>query len=139
MSSRTKFIIFKIIEVITLITPMITLVSIRADKWFVKKSVVEVSTGAILALITSLFLLKGYWKKVSGIVWAGILTIIAYLLSSIMQDAYMIFGVALMGLVISYPFKMLASRYKHIADLVRDEYVKTYARDKAREEIERGK
>lgn len=138
MSSRNKAIIYKILELILLLTPMVILFIMRFDKWFIKQeqvNVVNISFGAIMSGIVVFFLLKGYAKKINGIVWCGTLFLTTYLLKTIISDAYMILGASLMGLVMSYPVKLLYLRNKSIAKIVKEEYIKTYARHKAKEEL----
>lgn len=135
MSSKSKYILFKIIELIFLLSPILGLVYLRKDVWFTQKNVVEISFGAVLCVVVIFFLIKGYMKELSGIIWCLILFLITWFLKTMISDAYLIFGVALMGLVLSKPFSILASKNKEIAKIVKDEYTKTVARYKAEEEI----
>lgn len=136
MTSKGKFILFKIIELIILLAPIIVLTCLRWNVWFIQRNAMEVSFGAILAVIVVCFLLKGYAKKISGIIWCLICFLMTFFLKSIITDAYMIFGMALAGLVASYPFKLLYKRYYEVYKIVRNEYAKTYARKEAEKEIE---
>ena len=137
MTSKRKFILFKILEIVFLLTPIIVLIGLRWNVWFVKRNALEISFGAILAILVVIFLLKGYAKNISGIIWCLMCFLITFFLKSIIEDAYMIFGLALLGLIISKPFNYLSNRNYEIFKIVKNEYEKTYARKKAEKEIEK--
>lgn len=136
MRARTKSILFKICELVSLLAPMIVLVCLRSKTWFVQKEVVQVSIGFIMCVIVVCLMLMGYAKKIKAPLWSLILLLITYELQSIISDAYMILFCSTIGLFASKPFNYLYGKYKHIADIVRDEYSKTYARIEATKEIE---
>lgn len=137
MRARTKSIIFKICELSVLLTPMCVLIGLRSKLWFSHNDKIHISIGFVLCMIVVFVMLMGYAKKIKAPIWSLIFLLITYELKSIITDAYMILFCSTIGLTLSIPFNRLYERYKHIADIVRDEYYKTYARTEALKEIER--
>ena len=136
MTSKKKWILFKFIEVVCLFTPMIILLGIRWDNWIsTNVSVVEVSIGLISFAVVCALLMLGYAKKVKGIVWCAVALFITYFLRTIMNDLYMILFCALIGLIVSYPFKILSINNYEVYKIVRDEFTRTRARKEAEKEI----
>ena len=91
MTARTKSIIFKIVELILLLSPFIALLIYRREVWFVQKEVVSVSVGFVLCCIVVFMVLKGYAKSIKGIVWSIILFVITFLMKSILQMTFIVF------------------------------------------------
>lgn len=135
MTARTKSIIFKIVELIILLSPFIALLIYRREVWFVQKEVVSVSVGFVLCCIVVFAVLKGYAKSIKGIVWSIILFVITFLMKSIIQDLYLILGASTLGLLLSFPFKKLYEENHRVALLVKDEIIKTRVREKTLNEL----
>lgn len=138
MTAKTKSIIFKIVELVLLLAPFLVLLIYRREKWFVQKEVVSVSVGFVLCSIVVFMILKGYAKSIKGIVWSLVLFAITLCLKSIIEDLYLILGASSIGLIISYPFKVLFKENYRIALLVKDEITKTKARQQTLKELSDG-
>lgn len=124
-----KGILLTFLSFIVLVMPLAILMFIKRNEWFAfEVDGTKVSVGFIIALVFALCLLKGAFKELdrrfTTIFVLGIMSVITWLLDSIIQDLTLILICSIIGYVL---YIVLNSFGK-----VSIEYAKEYRKEKAR-------
>ena len=123
---------FKIIAIILLITPLTFLAYTNKENWFVNNSY-RVSFGFILTFIFAILLLKNAFKnldkRLTTICFLITMSVIVWLLDSIIDDLFMILVCCLTGYVIYLIFDTVGSHLVEIYKVYKNEKIRNQARD----------
>ena len=126
-----KGILLTALSFIALVMPLAILMFLKRNEWFAfEVDGTKVSVGFIIALVFALCLLKGAFKELdkrfTTIFVLGIMSVITWLLDSIIQDLTLILICSIIGYVL---YIVLNSFGKTSID-----YAKEYRKEKARME-----
>ena len=134
MKNKNKALIgwlFKLMAIITLISPLLVLTYINKDTWFIKGAD-KVSIGFILTLLFAILLLKGAFKNLDKRLMTGVtllvFSFIVWLLESIIQDLFWILVCSFIGYVVYLVFDSIGSRLVETHKVYRQEHIRSQAR-----------
>lgn len=114
MKAFKMSLIFKIIAFVGLIAPVLTLIFIKKDVYFIEGETVKLSLGCIFALIFLLLSFLGKLKDLNGILILGIVEVLVYLLKSLVNDLLIIIPCCMAGLIL---YSMFNAGYKHYHEI----------------------
>lgn len=110
MKAFRKSILFKTLAFIGLITPLITLIIIKRDVYFIKGESFKLSLGCILTLVFGLLCFLGKIKNLNGIIILAIIWVLTFLLKSLVDDILIIIPCCIAGLVVYNIFNYFYKR-----------------------------
>lgn len=99
--SKKRYLLFKALEVVLAILPLVGLVLIRHEKYIYSVgSAIELSAGAVIALV---IIVGTFFKKLhlSGIAWSIMLLIMSWFLRALIDDLIVILLCLTIGLIAS--------------------------------------
>lgn len=137
---RILYFSFEIISWVCLFTPLLVVIIMNWDKYFVQKSGWSVAMGGVYAILLIVLLLKFGSKKFNKIFWITSLLIVVYCLNSIIQDMLLLTFVSWIGgvayWILEFPKNYFKKRYDTYIDEVRREQARQEVRTQYREETE---
>lgn len=126
--------LFYILAYIGLFTPLMILVAINFDKYFItNKSAFSVATGGVLSGIFAILLVKVGFKKLHKAIWATFIVIIIWCFNSIIKDMLPISIAFWIGTMIFSIFEIPGKHYKKMLETWGDEEIRMYVRNESKE------
>ena len=99
--SKKKYFLFKMLEIVLAILPLVGLVLVRHEKYIYSVgSAIELSAGAVIALV---IIVGTFFKKLhlNGIAWSIMLLIMSWFLRALIDDLIVILLCLTIGLIAS--------------------------------------
>lgn len=125
-----KALLFKALAYILLITPMIALLVVKKDEYFIEGEQVKLSLGCILTLIFTFAALKGKLRDINPIVTLGIIWILVYLMQTLVDDLLIIIPCCMAGNLFYLVFNKFYNYYYEIYKVQRNAKIDQTARNK---------
>lgn len=113
---KNKYILFLILQFVTLILPFAVLFIVKRKEYFTKANGIDLSAGLILSLILLVLILSKKTKILKGAGGYVAITLLAFLFRTIINDLVLILSVGLVGVLVSQIFTMFTNKYKKICD-----------------------
>ena len=129
MNNYKKALLFRILSIVGLIAPMLALLIIKKDTYFIKGESTKMSIGCILALIFTFFALKGKLKEVNSLVTLGIIWVLCFLLETLIKDLLIIIPCCMLGNMIYMVLNNFYKNYNQIHQVQKTAKIDQYARN----------
>lgn len=130
MSYRVKSIIFKASAFLGLILPIGIWIIVNRQLYFTDvENGLKIGAGCVVALLVALFMILGKMKNLNPIIWLCILELLAYLLSSLIQDILWINLCAIIGEVFYMTLNVFYKKYNNLANITNEQFVKEQVKE----------
>lgn len=132
---RKFYFLFLILSWICLFTPILIVIIINWDRYFIQKSGWSVGMGGVLAVLLVVLLLKYGSKKFNRIFWSTAFLIVVICLNSIIQDALILSFTFWLGTLLFTILEIPTNYFKKRYDI----YNEAITREEAKEEYRQQK
>jgi hypothetical protein len=132
MKAFKKSIFFKTLAFIGLIAPIIALLIVKKDVYFIKGETVKLSIGCMLTLVFGLLCFLGKVKNLNGIIVLAIIWVLTFLMKSLVDDILIIIPCCIAGLVIYNIFNHFYKHYHEIYLIQRNAKIDQVARQEVK-------
>lgn len=95
--TNIKIAILSILDFIFLFGPLATIMIINRNTYFYRQEGIKLSVGCIMGLVFVILLMKGKIKGLGAFWWCLIVTVMFYLIQTILIDATLLAGMATIG------------------------------------------
>lgn len=130
-----KSILFKFLAFVFMLLPMLILIIVKRDTYFVEGEEVKLSIGCILTFIFVLMCFLGKLKNLNSIIILAILWILTFLMQTIILDVLIIIPCAILGNMFYLVFNYFYKYYHDIYIVGRNAKIDQASREEVKKEV----